>query len=517
MSRCVIYSRVSTDAQERDGTSLDTQERACADFAASSGWTVIEQIRDTASGFTLERPGIERLREVVRSKAAEVVLTYAVDRLSRNQNHIGVLFDDANQFGVRLDFVTEKFEDTAVGRFILAARAFVAEIEREKIVERTQRGKTQRAKSGKLPQATGRGMYGYRYDVSSGTREIEGVEAAIVRAVFERFVAGESCHRLSCSLNEAGTAAFNGGPWYPLTIRRMLLNESYTGRSIFQRTKAERFKDPRTGKVRRIISTRDESEWIDVVGATPPIVTPEQFNRAKAIMESPERRNRTQPSFAYPLRGRLRCSRCGSPMVGHSLNRGRYLYYRCRHSYGSEWAERCESRYVRCSRVDSAVKSALGELLANPRRILAEAKRMTGEASTSTGLAKVATALSEVEARQRRLVRLFTEGNLPEDLLEEQRRDLSTRRAHLEAERIRLESASTNRSELTRLADDLPAITKAIRTWVGDTDGERFDLLLRAVDARIQASHTEVRIEGRIPLFESAERLDLVTIERTSA
>ena len=82
------------------------------------------------------------------------------DRLSRNQNHIGVLFDDADQFSVRLEFVTEKFADTVVGRFILAARAFVAEVEREKIVERTQRGKAQRARSGKLPQATGRGIYG---------------------------------------------------------------------------------------------------------------------------------------------------------------------------------------------------------------------------------------------------------------------------------------------------------------------------------------------------------------------
>ena len=31
--KAVVYSRVSTDAQERDGTSLDTQERACLEYA----------------------------------------------------------------------------------------------------------------------------------------------------------------------------------------------------------------------------------------------------------------------------------------------------------------------------------------------------------------------------------------------------------------------------------------------------------------------------------------------------
>ena len=87
-------------------------------------------------------------------------MTYAVDRLSRNQNHIGVLFDEVERAGARLEIITEKFEDTAMGRFILAARAFLAEVEREKISERTMRGKAERARSGKIPQGTGKGCYG---------------------------------------------------------------------------------------------------------------------------------------------------------------------------------------------------------------------------------------------------------------------------------------------------------------------------------------------------------------------
>src|SRR5215213_3239976 len=163
--RALVYSRVSTDAQERDGTSLGTQERACLEYAQQAGWHVVGCLRDTGSGFSLDRDGIARLRRELQRGAVDVVVAYAVDRLSRNQNHIGVLFDEVQQAGARLEFVTEKFEDTAVGRFILAARAFVAEVEREKIVERTQRGKAQRAREGKLPQATGRGMLG-RYSAA---------------------------------------------------------------------------------------------------------------------------------------------------------------------------------------------------------------------------------------------------------------------------------------------------------------------------------------------------------------
>ncbi len=126
--RVAIYARVSTDAQERDGTSLDSQIEACESFAQAAGWTVFHRIRDAASGFVLERPGLEQLRQLVRERQVDIVLSYAVDRLSRNQNHIGVLFDEISSTGLRLEFATETFEDTAVGRFILAARAFVAEI-----------------------------------------------------------------------------------------------------------------------------------------------------------------------------------------------------------------------------------------------------------------------------------------------------------------------------------------------------------------------------------------------------
>ena len=113
MERAVVYSRVSTDAQERDGTSLDTQDRACLEYIKERGWSVLESIKDAASGFTLDRKGIERLRVLLRQGAVDVVVAYAVDRLSRNQNHIGVLFDEVEQAGARLEFVTEKFEDTA--------------------------------------------------------------------------------------------------------------------------------------------------------------------------------------------------------------------------------------------------------------------------------------------------------------------------------------------------------------------------------------------------------------------
>ena len=69
VNRTVVYSRVSTDGQERDGTSLDTQERESLEHVRSNGWDVIGWIRYVASGHTLDRPGIEKLRGMLREGA----------------------------------------------------------------------------------------------------------------------------------------------------------------------------------------------------------------------------------------------------------------------------------------------------------------------------------------------------------------------------------------------------------------------------------------------------------------
>ena len=126
--RAIIYLRVSTDAQVREGTSLETQERECIDYAQAKGWTVTGIFRDVASGGSLERPGIEQVRHVPRDGACDVLIAYAVDRLAREANYIGVLLDEAEQADVRLEFVTQDFDQTATGQFILAARVLVAEI-----------------------------------------------------------------------------------------------------------------------------------------------------------------------------------------------------------------------------------------------------------------------------------------------------------------------------------------------------------------------------------------------------
>lgn len=515
--RCVIYSRVSTDAQERDGTSLDSQERAGIDLAVQRGWTVVRCIRDAASGFHLDRPGVDELRRMLQQGDVDVVIAYAVDRLSRNQNHIGVLFDDVEQVGARLEFVTERFEDTAVGRFILAARAFIAEVEREKIAERTMRGKAERARGGRLPQGTGRGIFGYQYDPTTGTRSVDGQQAQIVLRIFESFADGRSCNGIANDLNADLIPAFGGGRWYPLTVRRILMNETYTGRTIYRRTKVTKVRDAARNRWVRRVTERGENDWIEVEGATPAIIPQSLFDRVQDRIEDPERKKRGRATFDYPLRGRMRCPACDSAMVGQTLMKGRYRYYRCRRSYAGPRADRCASPYVPKGPLEDAVQAALVGVISEPRILMAELRAQCHEEPTDDRASNLDREIGEVEAKQRRLVKLFTSGELPETLLEAESRSLAEQRARLELERGRLQTERRAGLDLDRVERRLPEVLEALGRWCASEGEDRLRLLVTALDVRLKASREMVEISGSVPLIDSSDHTDLVTIERTWA
>jgi DNA invertase Pin-like site-specific DNA recombinase len=228
--RAAIYVRVSTLGQE-DNTSLDTQEAACRAYCASQGYEIIGTWRETHSGAQLwERPSLTDLRTKIRASGLDVVVAYALDRLSRDQNHVGILLDEWKRHGVRMEFVTERFEDTAVGRFLIGAQAFAAELEREKIRERTMRGLKARLDAG-LRYPGSKPKYGYCWgDDRKGTLEIREDEAATVRKVFTAVVNGVSLNKIAQRLQDQGIPTpKRRGYWRATTIRAILAHEVYRG------------------------------------------------------------------------------------------------------------------------------------------------------------------------------------------------------------------------------------------------------------------------------------------------
>src|SRR5262249_24772900 len=104
--RAVVYARYSTDLQ--NPSSIEDQIRVCKERISREGWTYQTAYFDRAqSSASHLRPGYQKLLEDVRHSAFDVVVAEALDRLTRDPEHIAHLFKHLTFAGVKLITLSE--------------------------------------------------------------------------------------------------------------------------------------------------------------------------------------------------------------------------------------------------------------------------------------------------------------------------------------------------------------------------------------------------------------------------
>src|SRR5208283_1772175 len=192
MNSAAVYCRVSTDSQEREGTSLKTQLEHCLTYCRDKGYDAPYQFSETYSGLSLERPELDKIRELVRNEEIDSIVCYSLDRLSRDPGHGVIITQELEKHGVKLETVTEDVDNSELGKLISYIRGFASKLEAEKIKERTMRGKRAKAKTGRITCGGSAKLYGYDYHQATpeigGRRTINEEEAIWVRRVYQWFV-----------------------------------------------------------------------------------------------------------------------------------------------------------------------------------------------------------------------------------------------------------------------------------------------------------------------------------------
>lgn len=390
--RAAIYCRVSSAGQE-DRYSLDTQETACRAFAQQRGLMVGSVAREVWSGGDRHRPALDALLQNLLP--GDVVVAYALDRLSRSQIDTAILIDQFERAGATLALVTEDFEQSATGTFLRSAKAFVAELEREKIRERTQRGRLARAKSGK-PIAGSRPPYGYQWVDKEKTRlMLDDATAPIVRGMFDMALAGASLRAIAANLNARGvTTPYGHETWSASTVRRILLRETYsTGDRVayairFERQVDGRYKE-RPGR---------DDELVAIEGVAPPLVTPEEQAAITARLAANKqfaRRNNPNPAMTLLRAGYLRCGHCGRALHVRTARANGYQYCCARRSG-------CPGAAIAAHIIDNAVWTKVVEVLRDPQIIATEVAKHRQDGGLEQDLASIEKILHGINSKQSR-------------------------------------------------------------------------------------------------------------------
>ena len=156
---------------------------------------------------------------------------------------------------------------------------------------------------------------------------------------------------------------------------------------------------------------------------------------------------------------------------------------------------------------------AIEGVLANPELAVGMAERLRQGTDHAARLAELARELSHLDDSQDRLVDLYTDGELAKDAFHQKREKLTRRRGALEREQAQLRSECEPGLDPELLREQVPQVLGFIREWVRRADGDDLELLLQALNVRVEVSPEEADVRVEVPMIEGA---DFVTIERTS-
>src|SRR2546428_1263889 len=416
--KVAIYARYSSDNQ-RDASIAD-QFRICREFARRQGWQIANEYSDHAmSGATLLRLGFQAMMQSALRKEVDVVLAEALDRFSRDQEDTAGLFKRLTFAGVSIVTLAEG----DITFLHIGLKGTMNAMFLKELADKTRRGMRGRVELGK---AGGGLCYGYRVVRQAqngmktpGEREINSEEAAIVRRIFESYVAGASPKQIAKTLNSEGVRGPQGSLWNPSTIHGnpkrgigMLNNELYIGRMVWNR---QRFvKDPDTGK--RLARLNPTSEWITKEVPEHRIVSDEVWRAAKARQASiqrkwsakePRRFNQfRRPKYLFS--GLTKCGECGAGFIVYSRE-----HLGC---FGARGRGTCTNRLtIPRQEVEERVLCALKDKLMRKeffeefcREFAKEMNRLRME--QRAGLTAPRRELVRLESRRKKLVEAIVDG-----------------------------------------------------------------------------------------------------------
>ena len=192
--RAAIYARYSSDQQS--AASIDDQVRLCRRLCTDNGWTVVDVFTDEAmSGASHLRPGFQHLQNAAIKGEVDVIVSEALDRLSRDQEHIAGLYKRMSYLGVKIVTKSEgEINELHIGLGGTMSALFL-----KQLAQKTHRGLEGRIKAGK---SAGGLSFGYKMErhfrpdgtFTTGERSIDPIQAALIQRIFTDYDRGKSAH-----------------------------------------------------------------------------------------------------------------------------------------------------------------------------------------------------------------------------------------------------------------------------------------------------------------------------------
>lgn len=357
----ILYCRVSSDEQ-KNNTSLDSQEMQLRNYCERMGYNVIEVYREdySAKDPDLKRPEMKAIYQYCKGHRGEVdkILFYRWDRYARNVEFaLTYKRKFLDELGVEINAIESPIDFNGTEwATMLSIYCGVAHTEDLKISRRTKDGIRATLKAGRYPQKAPIGYLNHRISDSETHLIIDEKYAPVVAEVFRELAKGlDSVETLrkrygAMLIRRKGIHKDRRGIAKDTTNRpiskgaffRMVRNRLYCGEIV-------------------VPTYMDEPEEI-IIGEHEPIIDKATFQAAQNAIDGrtqckPHVRKTDKPELF--LRRFLVCPQCGYAITGgiSTGNGGKYAYYNCCH---------CKQVKSRAEKANDAFANFIGELQPTP-------------------------------------------------------------------------------------------------------------------------------------------------------
>lgn len=478
-----LYVRVSSNEQAQEGYSIGEQESRLRTYCEAMRWTIHKVYIDPGfSGGNTDRPALKELIKDVEAGKVNKVVVYKLDRLSRSQFDTLYLIEKVF-LANNTDFVsmTENFStSSSLGKAMIGFLAVFAQLEKDKINERTIMGKEARAKEGKWSGGSAEPA-GYDYNVATGELEVNEYEKMQILEAVDLFFKGTPLRTICNMFSQKGYTCrgVHGKPseWDPKKLKYAFANKLYIG------------------------YIRHHDEWYK--GTHQPIMDDETFDRLQVMLQNRkkmyEKHTKRCTSYTTYLGGMLRCKHCGGKYAMSSWGKRTATsntYYSC-YSRSKKMPKmikdpNCMNKNWRMEDLDAIVLGEIKKLALEPEyyNTIRNENRATVEPVDKISLIK-----GEIEKLSQQISRfmdLYGLGHIPIDQVSDKITPLNKQKAALEAE---LESIINEEPVMSQ--EEVVDIAGSLEEVLNGGDLNEVRLLIESLIEYIELDNDDVYIHWK--------------------
>ena len=380
-----IYVRLSKEdgdvasAAKAESNSISNQKNLIKDFLKGKDDIIVvsERVDDGYSGSNFERPGFQMMMEDIKRGTVDCVIVKDLSRFGREYIDSGKYIERLfPALGVRFIAVNDHIdskEESGRDDIVVPFKNLMNDAYCRDISIKIRSHLEVKRKNGEYTGAFT--PYGYKKDENDRNRLVPDLYAAgVVKGIFRMKLNGMSQSAIADSLNGQGILSpmeykhslgihiqdnfktYEQAEWSPVSVRRILENEVYTGTLVQGRHSTPNH------KIKKIVD-KPREEWVRIEDSHEPVISKREFAIVQRLLGMDTRTSPNEDEV-YVLAGLAVCADCGAPMVKRNVPAGGkvYSYYICSKNAATK---ECGAHRIPKEKLESLVFEVLKTHIAN--------------------------------------------------------------------------------------------------------------------------------------------------------